>query len=150
MSPDVDPAEFAGKRVLVSGGSKGLGRATVQRFVSGGARVMTAARNALDPIEGVAFVQVDLTTADGGNALAEAAMNRMGGVDVLAHVLGGSAASDLAIVQRTHTSSGPPHGHLGRCTASRPRSRRSHKVAEAAKRRAKGGPRKEPAHRTPG
>ena len=91
MSPDVDPAEFAGKRVLVSGGSKGLGRATVQRFVSGGARVMTAARNALDPIEGVAFVEADLTTAGGGKALAEAAMNRLGGVDVLAHVLGGSA-----------------------------------------------------------
>ena len=90
MSP-VDPAEFAGKRVLVSGGSKGLGRATVQRFVSGGARVMTAARNALDPIEGVAFVQADLTTADGGHAFAEAAMNRMGGVDILAHILGGSA-----------------------------------------------------------
>jgi hypothetical protein len=29
------PAEFAGKRVLVSGGTKGAGRSTVDRFRSG-------------------------------------------------------------------------------------------------------------------
>ena len=44
MNIKADPTEFAGKRVLVSGGSKGLGRATVDRFVAGGARVITAAR----------------------------------------------------------------------------------------------------------
>jgi len=44
MTARIDPTEFAGKRVLVSGGSKGLGRATVARFLSGGARVITAAR----------------------------------------------------------------------------------------------------------
>jgi NAD(P)-dependent dehydrogenase (short-subunit alcohol dehydrogenase family) len=30
MSIRADPTEFAGKRVLVSGGTKGLGRATVE------------------------------------------------------------------------------------------------------------------------
>lgn len=38
-------AEFAGKPVVISGGTKGLGRATVERFRAGGARIMTAARN---------------------------------------------------------------------------------------------------------
>jgi NAD(P)-dependent dehydrogenase (short-subunit alcohol dehydrogenase family) len=90
MTVKADPAEFAGKRVLVSGGSKGLGLATVKRFVAGGARVMTAARGTMTPIAGVDFVQTDLTTAEGGVTLANAALQRMGGVDILAHILGGS------------------------------------------------------------
>ncbi|MDO9433620.1 MAG: SDR family oxidoreductase [Phenylobacterium sp.] len=90
MTSKADPTEFAGKRVLISGGTKGLGRATVDRFLAGGARVITSARGALEPIGGVEFVQADLTTAEGGEALAKAAIDRLGGVDILAHVLGGS------------------------------------------------------------
>lgn len=90
MSLNANPTEFAGKRVLVSGGTKGLGRATVERFLAGGARVITAARAINDPIEGVEYVQADLTTAEGGEALAKAALERLGGIDVLAHVVGGS------------------------------------------------------------
>ncbi|MFP3547532.1 hypothetical protein SB748_29485, partial [Rhizobium sp. SIMBA_035] len=69
MSIQADPNEFAGKRVLISGGTKGLGRATLQRFLAGGARVVTAARTIKDRIEGVAYVQADLTTAEGSEAL---------------------------------------------------------------------------------
>jgi NAD(P)-dependent dehydrogenase (short-subunit alcohol dehydrogenase family) len=90
MTLRTDPTEFAGKRVLISGGTKGLGRATVERFLAGGAQVITSARGAMGPIEGVAFVQADLTTAAGSEALARAAMERLGGVDILVHVLGGS------------------------------------------------------------
>jgi NAD(P)-dependent dehydrogenase (short-subunit alcohol dehydrogenase family) len=92
MTITIDPGEFAGKRVLVSGGTKGLGRATVERFLAGGARVITAARAAVQPIAGVEFVQADLTTAEGGQALAQAALERLGGIDILAHVVGGSAS----------------------------------------------------------
>ena len=76
MSIKADPTEFAGKRVLVTGGTKGLGRATVERFLAGGARLVTAARAIKDPIEGVGYVQADLTTAEGGEALAKAALER--------------------------------------------------------------------------
>jgi NAD(P)-dependent dehydrogenase (short-subunit alcohol dehydrogenase family) len=92
MNIKVDPTEFAGKRVLVSGGTKGLGRATVERFLAGGARVITAARAIKDPIAGVDYVQADLTTPEGGEALAKAALERLDGIDILAHVIGGSAA----------------------------------------------------------
>ncbi len=92
MSVVIDPNEFAGKRVLVSGGTKGLGRATVERFLAGGARVITAARGHADPVGDAIFVQADLTTAEGSKALAEAALDRLGGIDILAHVIGGSSA----------------------------------------------------------
>ena len=101
MKIAVDPSEFAGKRVVVSGGSKGLGRATVDRFLAGGARVITAARGAMAPVDGVAFVQADLTTSEGGEALAEAALERMGGVDILAHVIGGSSTPGGGFVALT-------------------------------------------------
>ncbi|WP_372169757.1 SDR family oxidoreductase [Xanthomonas axonopodis] len=92
MGMKADPTEFAGKRVLVSGGTKGLGRATVERFLAGGARVITAARTINTPIEGIEYVQADLTTAEGGQAFATAALERLGGVDILAHVVGGSSS----------------------------------------------------------
>jgi len=92
MNLKADPNEFAGKRVLVSGGTKGLGRATVERFLAGGARVITAARAIKDTIEGVDYVAADLTTPEGGQTLASAAIERLGGIDILAHVVGGSAS----------------------------------------------------------
>lgn len=92
MTITIDSTEFAGKRVLVSGGTKGLGRATVERFLAGGARVITAARLIKDTIDGVEYVQADLTTPDGGAAFAKAALERLGGIDILAHVVGGSAS----------------------------------------------------------
>jgi NAD(P)-dependent dehydrogenase (short-subunit alcohol dehydrogenase family) len=92
MTIEVDPTEFADKRVLVSGGTKGLGRATVERFLAGGAHVITAARTIKDPVEGVDYVQADLTTPEGGEALTKAALERLGGIDILAHVIGGSAS----------------------------------------------------------
>lgn len=92
MTVMAHPAEFAGKRVLVSGGTKGLGRATVERFLAGGARVITAARGNAEPISGVEFVQEDLTTPAGGEAFAQAALERMGGIDIIAHVIGGSSS----------------------------------------------------------
>ncbi|MCR5873017.1 SDR family oxidoreductase [Phenylobacterium sp. J426] len=101
MTLKVDPTEFAGKRVLVSGGTKGLGRATVDRFLTGGARVITSARGAMEPIDGVEFVQADLTTPEGGEALAKAALERLGGVDILAHVIGGSATPGGGFVALT-------------------------------------------------
>ena len=101
MSPPIDPTEFAGKRVLVSGGTKGLGRATVDRFLAGGARVITAARGTPEPIDGVQFVQADLTTAEGGEALAATALERLGGIDILAHVIGGSTTPGGGFVALT-------------------------------------------------
>ena len=95
MSIAANTTEFAGKRVLVSGGTKGLGRATVERFLAGGAHVVTAARTIKDPIDGVEYVQADLTMAEGSETLAKAAFDRLGGVDILAHVIGERRSREL-------------------------------------------------------
>ena len=43
-----DQDEFAGKRVLVTGGTKGAGKAIADRFQRGGATVIITARSAPD------------------------------------------------------------------------------------------------------
>ena len=61
-----DPTEFAGKRVLVTGGTQGMGRAIVQRLVGSGATVATTARSLLPEGQTVGlFVQADISTRDG-------------------------------------------------------------------------------------
>ena len=85
--------EFAGRGVVVTGGTSGAGAATVRRFLDGGARVLTAGRSERPAdLPDDAYVQADLTTADGAERLSAAARERLGGVDVLIHVLGGSKA----------------------------------------------------------
>src|ERR1700752_2470233 len=86
-------AEFAGKRVFITGGSKGVGEAIVRRFAIGGATVGTTARSPL--IEGNAaklFVQADISTRDGVDRGVREVLNNFGGLDVLIHNAGGSAA----------------------------------------------------------
>ena len=84
--------EFAGKRVLVTGGTRGIGEAIVQRFRRSGAMVLTTARRAPDtgPVEGL--VEADLSTVDGTRSVVAAALERLGGVDILVHNVGGSSA----------------------------------------------------------
>lgn len=80
-----------GKRALITGGTQGAGAATVALFRDLGARVLTAARTATDlPAE--MFVAADLTTLQGCETVAKAVQDRMGGVDILVHMLGGSSA----------------------------------------------------------
>jgi len=58
--------EFKGKRVLVTGGTKGMGQAMVRRFTLSGASVATAARSPLADGQTVAlFIQTDIGTAAG-------------------------------------------------------------------------------------
>lgn len=54
--------------------------------------MITGARGNPEPIAGVEFVRADLTTAAGVENLAAAALAHMGGVDIVAHVIGGSSS----------------------------------------------------------
>lgn len=84
--------DLTGKRVLVTGGTKGVGSAVVRLFREEGAKVLTSARQANPDLPDELFVQADLSTADGCAALVAATTQRLGGVDIIVHVLGGSSA----------------------------------------------------------
>ncbi len=83
---------LAGRRVLVTAGTKGVGAAAVGLFRELGSRVLTTARSRPDTMPEEIFVPADLTTAEGCVAVAQAVEARLGGVDVIVHVLGGSSA----------------------------------------------------------
>jgi NAD(P)-dependent dehydrogenase (short-subunit alcohol dehydrogenase family) len=84
--------DLTGKHVLVTGGTKGVGLAVVNRFLAEGAKVLTSARQANQDLPDELFIQADLSTREGCDALVEGARKRLGKVDIIIHVLGGSSA----------------------------------------------------------
>lgn len=82
-----------GKRALVTSGTRGAGAATAKLLRDLGATVLTTARNRPDvPEDGIDFVATDLTSPEDCATLAEAVRDRLGGVDIVVHMLGGSSS----------------------------------------------------------
>jgi 3-oxoacyl-[acyl-carrier protein] reductase len=87
-----------GKRVLVTGGSQGIGRATAAAFRAIGAEVIvTGTRPSLadydEPLDGVTYVQADLSSEADRARLAEAA----GALDVLVNNAGGGRQDEYTL-----------------------------------------------------
>lgn len=81
-----------GKRVLVTGGTKGVGRAVVDLFIELGADVITTARVHSAEMPSCLFVAADLATVDGCEAVVDAVGSHWGNVDIIVHVVGGSSS----------------------------------------------------------
>ena len=85
--------QLQGQRALVTGGTKGLGAALVNSLREAGVQVMTTARSAPEkPLDGVTYVEADMTTAAGVAEVAHAVVQHWGSVDVVVNSLGGSSA----------------------------------------------------------
>ncbi len=85
--------ELSSRRALVTGGTKGIGAAVVAVLRDAGVKVVTCARLVpKEAVDGVHFVAADLATAAGCAELADAALERLGGIDIIVNVLGGSGA----------------------------------------------------------
>ena len=86
-----DRDRLDGRVTLVTGGTKGAGSAVVERLRELGADVYVSARSMP---EGYAypdrFIAADTSTKEGTDHVA-AAMDKVGGVDIVVHVVGGSS-----------------------------------------------------------
>jgi NAD(P)-dependent dehydrogenase (short-subunit alcohol dehydrogenase family) len=84
--------EFVGKRALVTGASRGIGRGVAGQLAAGGAAVAVHYNRGRDGAEetrdslvgkGHALVQADLSVPDAAQAMIEQAVAALGGLDIL-------------------------------------------------------------------
>ena len=85
--------EFAGRRVLVTGGTRGMGQAIAVRFLAAGARVAVTARKGRPDLDAsLHFIEADTSTREGVAMVIDEVKAHMGGVDILINNVGGSSS----------------------------------------------------------
>ncbi len=81
--------DLAGKVALVTGGTKGIGKAIVERLAAAGANVIVTARNKSEEAEyPYHFIAADLAKPDDAARVADEILAKFGGVDILINNMG--------------------------------------------------------------
>lgn len=96
-----DANEFANKRILVTGGTKGIGEAIVNRLVRGGGTVLATARTVPARGNSERFIQADVSTRAGADHVIKTILDRLGGLDILINGVGGSSAPGGGVMALT-------------------------------------------------
>ena len=96
-----DVLDHTGTVILITGGTKGIGRVLVQRFLDWGAEVMTCGRTEPEdlPRSGdrtAGFVAADVRDPGQAAALVDATVDRHGRIDAVINNAGGAPAADAA------------------------------------------------------
>jgi NAD(P)-dependent dehydrogenase (short-subunit alcohol dehydrogenase family) len=85
----ISDTEFQGKRVLVTGGTKGMGEAIVRRFQLSGASVAATARSVAGfDSTSVTYIAADLGTTPGVDQVVNRIQEIWGGIDILINNVG--------------------------------------------------------------
>ena len=84
MNNPTGTGQLHNKTAVVTGGSRGIGRAIIDAFMSEGARVVTSSRNAPDSDlpKAVHWLQADVSDPTQVDALAEFAVGQLGNIDI--------------------------------------------------------------------
>lgn len=97
------PIDFTGRAVVVTGGTRGIGRVIAETFLAAGADVLICGRNApeLVPVadgRAAVFVAADIRDAEQAKAVVAAGVERFGRLDVLVNNAGGAPSAAAASV----------------------------------------------------
>jgi NAD(P)-dependent dehydrogenase (short-subunit alcohol dehydrogenase family) len=100
---DTNPIDFTGRSVVVTGGTKGIGRSIAETFLAAGADVLVCGRSAPEilPVargRQAHFLATDVRDPAAVDALLAEAVKRFGRVDTLVNNAGGSPDADAATV----------------------------------------------------
>ena len=88
--------DLTGRVVLVTGGSRGIGRGITESFVFAGATVVTCARSEAEPFAGTTHVQCDVRDPESVQAMIDGIVAEHGRLDVLVNNAGGAPAASAA------------------------------------------------------
>jgi NAD(P)-dependent dehydrogenase (short-subunit alcohol dehydrogenase family) len=105
-----NPLDLDGKVVLVTGGSRGIGRGIATRFLEAGAEVVICGRNAPERLpsageRAASFVAGDVRDVEQLDKIVTAVTERHGRLDVLVNNAGGSPPADAATVSPRFSAS---------------------------------------------
>ena len=88
--------DLAGRVVLVTGGTRGIGRGITTAFLDAGATVVTCSRSEVEPVPGSSHRVCDVRDAEAVTALVDGIVAEHGRLDVLVNNAGGAPATDAA------------------------------------------------------
>lgn len=83
--------ELSGKIALVTGGTKGTGKAIAERLLQAGATVIITARKAPEEDSSLHFIPSDLSKAEDAQKVISEVLSTYGSLDILVNNLGGSS-----------------------------------------------------------
>lgn len=98
-----NPVDFGGRAVVVTGGTRGIGRVIAQSFLAAGADVLVCGRNEPRSVPAAAgrtaeFARADVRDPDQARHVVDAAVDAFGQLDVLVNNAGGTPNADAATV----------------------------------------------------